>query len=200
MSKSQKHDPIQGAIIHEYDGIEEADNQLPRWWLYSLYVAVAFSIGYWFYYEEFKAGPGLSQAYYTERAREAEKSGKDPSDGELLAQLGTPALGLGQQTFTSTCVACHEAQGQGKIGPNLTDNRWLHGGSPLEIYRTIRDGVPSKGMPAWGPALGRAGVVQLTAFVLSLRDKNLPGKAAEGTPYPAADPADPSTSLNSLAP
>ena len=186
MSQSRKHDPIQGAIIHEYDGIEEADNQLPRWWLWTLYAALAFSVVYWFYYEEFRAGPGLTQAYFAEMAREAEKSGKEPSDAELLAQLTTPALGLGRQAFATNCVACHESEGQGKIGPNLTDAAWLHGSSPSEIFRTIRDGVPAKGMPSWGPALGRGGVSQLTAFVLSLRNKNVPGKAPEGVVPDAA--------------
>ncbi len=77
-------------------------------------------------------------------------------------------------------------KGQGKIGPILTDSLWLHGGTPLEIYQTVRDGVPSKGMPPWGPALGRASVLQLTAFVLSIRDSNVPGKPAEGQPVTAA--------------
>jgi len=182
-----KHDPIQGEIVHEYDGILEADNKLPRWWLMTLFGAMAFSVGYWFYYEEFKAGPGLTQAYYAEKAREAEKTGADPTDAELLASVQTPALELGKAAFVANCVACHEAQGQGKIGPNLTDAAWLHGGSPVAIFRTIRDGVPAKGMPSWGPMLGRAGVAQVTAFVLSLRDKNVPGKAPEGEPYsPAA--------------
>jgi len=183
MSSSNKHDPIQGEIVHEYDGILEADNQLPGWWLTSFFVAMFFSVGYWFYYQEFKVGPGLTQAYYAEQAIKAEKAGVDPSDGELMAALEGPGLALGAQTFTATCVPCHEAQGQGKIGPNLTDSAWLHGGSPLAIFKTIRDGVPAKGMPSWGPSLGRAGITQVTAFVLSLRDKNVPGKAAEGEPY-----------------
>jgi cytochrome c oxidase cbb3-type subunit III len=183
MSSSNKHDPIQGEIVHEYDGILEADNQLPGWWLTSFFVAMVFSVGYWFYYQEFRVGPGLTQAYYAEQAAKAEKAGVDPSDGELMAAMEGPGLALGAQTFTNTCVACHEAQGQGKIGPNLTDSAWLHGGSPLAIFKTIRDGVPAKGMPSWGPALGRAGITQVTAFVLSLRDKNVPGKAPEGEPY-----------------
>lgn len=186
MSEAPKHDPIQGAIVHEYDGIQEADNQLPRWWLWSLYAAMAFSVGYWFYYEEFQAAPGPAQAYYAERAREAEKRGADPTSAELLAAVDGPAKALGAQAFAANCVACHEAKGQGKIGPNLTDGSWLHGGDPVAIFKTIRDGVPAKGMPAWGPVLGRAGVSQLTAFVLSLRDTNVPGKAPEGTPYEAS--------------
>lgn len=193
MSETQKHDPIQGKIVHEYDGILEADNNLPHWWLWTLYGAVAFSIGYWFYYEEFKASPGPAQAYYAEKALEAEKTGADPTAAELLAGVDGPQLALGAQAFAANCVACHEAQGQGKIGPNLTDSAWLHGGDPVAIFRTIRDGVPAKGMPAWGPMLGRAGVSQVTAFVLSLRDKNLPGKAPEGTAY------DPTTALTAPA-
>lgn len=202
MNSSNKHDPIQGAIIHEYDGIQEADNHLPRWWLATLFGAMIFSVGYWFYYQEFKIGPGLTQAYYKQQAAAAEKAGVDPSDGELMAALDGPALVLGKQTFVTTCVACHEAGGQGKIGPNLTDAAWLHGGSPISIFKTIRDGVPAKGMPAWGPSLGRAGITQVTAFVLSLRGKNVPGKAPEGQPYdpsaPAASAAAPSAGAGSI--
>jgi cytochrome c oxidase cbb3-type subunit 3 len=191
MRSGHKHDPIQGEIIHEYDGIQEADNRLPSWWLTMLFGTMLFSVGYWFYYQEFALGLGPTQAYYAEQAERAEQAGTDPTDSELLAAVDGPLLALGQQTFTNTCVACHEAQGQGKIGPNLTDASWLHGGSPSAIFKTIREGVPAKGMPSWGPVLGRAGVVQATAFVLSLRNKNLPGKPAEGELYDpsAASPA-----------
>jgi cytochrome c oxidase cbb3-type subunit 3 len=182
MSDVPKHepDPIQGAILHEYDGILEADNQLPVWWRWTLFTAVVFSAGYWFYYEEFHVGRSPTEAYYAERAAEAEKTGADPSDGELLAAMSGPEFELGKQTFANNCVACHEARGQGKIGPNLTDSAWLHGDEPLAIFKSIRDGVPAKGMPSWKPILGRAGVTQVTAFVLSLRNTNVPGKAPEG--------------------
>jgi cytochrome c oxidase cbb3-type subunit 3 len=190
MKKPLKHDPIQGDIIHEYDGIEEADNQLPRWWLYTFYGAIVFATGYWFYYESFQVGPGSMQAYFAERAAVLEKSGVDPTEAELAALTSGPSLELGRQIFTNNCVACHEAKGQGKIGPNLTDSAWLHGGSPLAIFKTVRDGVPAKGMPSWGPTLGRAGVTQVAAFVLTLRGTNVPGKAPEGqTESSVADPA-----------
>jgi cytochrome c oxidase cbb3-type subunit III len=189
MKEPLKHDPIQGAIIHEYDGIEEADNRLPVWWLLTFYGAIAFSVGYWFWYQEFQAGPSPTRAYYAERAAAAEKNGVDPSEGELAALAEGPALEIGKQLFAANCVACHEAQGQGKIGPNLTDDSWLHGSAALEIFRTVRDGVPAKGMPSWGPTLGRAGVTQVTAFVLTLRGKNLPGKAPEGQRSGAASSA-----------
>jgi cytochrome c oxidase cbb3-type subunit 3 len=186
MSEAQrKHDPIQGEIVHEYDGILEADNHLPLWWLWTFYGAIIFAVGYWFYYEEFKAGPGLTQAYFAEKAAEAEKAGADPTDADLMALINTPALDQGKALFTANCVACHEAQAQGKIGPNLTDKAWIHGGAPVDIFKTIKGGVAAKGMPAWGPSLGRAGVTQVTAFVLSLRDTNVPGKPPEGVEYAA---------------
>jgi cytochrome c oxidase cbb3-type subunit 3 len=180
MNGPRKHDPIQGEIIHEYDGIEEADNRLPFWWLMTFFGAIVFSVGYWFYYQEFHAGASPTQAYYAERAAAAEKNGVDPSEGELVALAEGPGLELGKQLFAANCVACHASQGEGKIGPNLTDDAWLHGSAPVEIFRTVRDGVAEKGMPAWGAALGRAGATQVTAFVLTLRGKNLPGKAPEG--------------------
>jgi cytochrome c oxidase cbb3-type subunit 3 len=180
VAESKKHDPIQGEIVHEYDGIQEADNHLPLWWLWTLYGAIAFSIIYWFYYQEFKIAPGLTQAYHLERAREQEKQGKDPTSEELLAQVGTDATAMGAQVFAANCVACHASKGEGKIGPNLTDAAWIHGSDPAQIWKTIRDGIPAKGMPPWGPVLGRLGVTQTTAFVLSIRDTNVPGKAPEG--------------------
>lgn len=192
MAESRKHDPIQGEIIHEYDGIQEADNQLPRWWLWTLYLAIAFSVVYWFYYQEFKVAPGPQQAYYLERAAKQEKEGKDPTSQELLAQVNTSATETGAQLFAANCVACHASKGEGKIGPNLTDSAWIHGSDPAQIWKTIRDGIPAKGMPPWGPVLGRAGVTQATAFVLSIRDTNVPGKAPEGQPAGAAAPAVPS--------
>jgi cytochrome c oxidase cbb3-type subunit III len=180
MSKSKKHDPIQGEIVHVYDGIEEADNRLPQWWLMTFYSAILFSIGYWFYYEEFEAGPGPLASYLAEKAVNDEKNGVDPSADELLALSSGPTRELGQKLFAANCVACHADQGQGTIGPNLTDGAWLHGSDPLAIFKTVRDGVPAKGMPAWGQTLGRSGVSQLAAFILTLRNTNVPGKAPEG--------------------
>ncbi len=195
MSKPERIvDAIQGEIIHVYDGIQEADNRLPVWWLWTFFGAILFSIGYWFWYEEFEAAPGLTQAYFIERESEQEKQGKDPTDAQLMAQLGTPAVSAGAQLFATNCVVCHETKGQGKIGPNLTDPLWIHGGEPLAIYKTVRDGVPAKGMPSWGPLLGRASALQLTAFVLSIRDSNVPGKAPEGEPMTAGIAPSPSAS------
>jgi cytochrome c oxidase cbb3-type subunit 3 len=198
MSKPTKIDPIQGEIIHEYDGILEADNRLPTWWLLTFYLAIVFSAGYWMYYEAFQTGAGPLKLYYAEKAAVAEKNGVDPTDAELLALSTGPTLDLGRQVFVTNCVACHAAKGQGKIGPNLTDAAWLHGGAPLDIFKTVRDGVPAKGMPAWGATLGRSSVTQVVAFVLTLRGTNVPGKAAEGQLEASAEP--PSSASKSSTP
>jgi len=86
-------------------------------------------------------------------------------------------------TFTARCAACHAAEGQGLIGPNLTDDHCIHGeGGLMDIYQVISHGVPTKGMPAWELQLKPIEVRKLAAYVFTLRGKNLPGKAPEGHP------------------
>lgn len=181
MSDIDKHDPIQGKIVHEYDGILEADNGLP-WWLTALFLGTtAFAVLYWFYYQEFEIGQTPLQTYAVEVERKAAKGGV-VSEELLLAMKERPdVLATGKQLYGTNCAQCHGDRGQGQIGPNLTDGNWLHGGGELEIHAVIHDGVAAKGMPAWGPILGPQGVQQVTAFILSLRNTNVPGKAPEGT-------------------
>jgi cytochrome c oxidase cbb3-type subunit 3 len=84
--------------------------------------------------------------------------------------------------FTQRCSPCHGAEGQGLIGPNLTDEYWLHGGKLMNIHRTVSEGVPAKGMPSWQMQLSPIELRKVVAFVGSeLRDKHLPGKPPEGT-------------------
>lgn len=183
MAEVRRKDDIQGEIVHEYDGIEEADNQLPRWWLWTLYGSIAFAIGYWFAYHELEAGRLPGERYADALAAQAERGG-GIDEAALLAMVDDPeAVDAGRQAFATNCVACHGAQGEGKIGPNLTDHHWINGGAPLDIYQVIRQGVPAKGMPAWGQTLGPAAVEQLAAFVLSVRGQEVPGKVPEGEPY-----------------
>jgi cytochrome c oxidase cbb3-type subunit 3 len=88
--------------------------------------------------------------------------------------------------FAQRCVMCHGARGEGGIGPNLTDGSFIHGsGSLLDIYETVNNGVPAKGMPAWSLQLTPMQVSELAALVGTFQGKNLPGKAPEGTPIKA---------------
>jgi cytochrome c oxidase cbb3-type subunit 3 len=171
-----------GKTVHVYDGIEEQDNHLPNWWLYTLYGACVFALGYWIYYQGYGVGHSPLQAY--QKAKAVEKRAQaaqlmalgDLNDAQLLEMAKNPTIvKQGAEIFTSTCFACHLANGGGKIGPNLTDEFWLHGGKPTDILRTVRIGVPDKGMLAWGPQLGEEKVRAVTAYVLTIVDTNVPG-------------------------
>jgi cytochrome c oxidase cbb3-type subunit III len=168
-------------VIHEVDGIQEYDNKLPNWWLYTLYGAIVFAVGYWYWYETLRAGQSPKEAYQVELDRAAAEQAMAIKVGEatpesLLALTKDPnAVALGKQVFVSTCAACHRSDGGGNVGPNLTDEFWLHGGAPEKIFRTVASGVPDKGMPAWQPQLGALKTQAVTAYVLGLRGTNVAG-------------------------
>jgi cytochrome c oxidase cbb3-type subunit 3 len=172
-NQEPKVDPIQGEILHEYDGILEADNELPRWWLITFYGTIVFAAAYWFYYEGFAIGHHPVVLYADEMAARAAEGGEVTE--EMLATFaGDPAM------VETNCVVCHGTRGEGNIGPNLTDSAWIHGGTPVAIHTTISNGVVARGMPAWSATLGRDSVLRAVAFVLSVRDTNVPGRAPEG--------------------
>lgn len=169
-------------VIHEYDGIQEADNALPNWWLAILFGTIAFGAVYWLSAESFKStsSPGAAYKLEMERVAAAEaerlKSAGTVTDDGLLAMTKDPkSLDEGKAAFLSNCAPCHAANGGGGIGPNLTDSAWLHGGSPTRIYATIKEGFTAKGMPAWGGSLGEERVRLVAAYVVSLKNGNVPG-------------------------
>lgn len=171
---------------HDYDGIREFDNPLPRWWLFTFYGAVVFAVGYWFYYHTLAVGELPMDGYKSEMEladklqREAEKNAL--TDDQLLALAkDADTVQRGAALFKQNCVACHGDRGQGIIGPNLTDPYWIHGSKAKQIYNLVSGGSQEKGMPSWGPVLGASKVKEATAFVLSLKGKNEAGKAPQGT-------------------
>jgi cytochrome c oxidase cbb3-type subunit 3 len=127
-----------------------------------------------------KAWDTRSQAYQQEaiaaRLAQAKQNGGALPPEALVALSKTPAtVDQGKQVFTSTCAACHRADGGGNIGPNLTDDFWLHGGKPQNIWSCVHEGVPSKGMPTWGPQLGDEKVAAVVAYVLTIKGTNVAG-------------------------
>jgi cytochrome c oxidase cbb3-type subunit 3 len=107
-----------------------------------------------------------------------------PTTAVLLAGAKDPAvLDIGAARFSRTCAACHGAQAQGLIGPNLTDARWIHGGSVEQIFQSVAKGWPAKGMPPWGRALKPEELAALVSYVRSLQGSNPPNaRPAEGDP------------------
>ncbi len=182
---------------HAYDGIEEYDNKLPNWWLFILYGSIVFAIGYWLVFHTFSI-VDLPRARYDKEmiaaseVQLARMAKNGLTDESLSLMAAIPAqVESGRQLYTTYCVVCHADRGQGLVGPNLTDGVWIHGGRPLDIHKTVTDGVPSKGMAAWGRQLGPTRVQQVVAYVLTLKGTEVPGKAPEGVPEAEASPVTP---------
>jgi len=189
VSTEDKYQPDR-VFEHDYDGIQEYDNRLPNWWLTILFASIVFAFGYWAYHQTFGAAPTMDERYQAEVTQAAEAqlaraSGQEMTDEALLLMSQVPdRAAAGRQVFEQFCVVCHSQNGEGNVGPNLTDATWIHGGKPLEILKTVTDGVPDKGMVAWGNQLGPQRVQNVTAYVLTIKGKNLPGKAPQGEPEP----------------
>jgi len=173
---------------HVYDDIVEMDNPLPRWWLVTFFGTVIFGLGYFYYYETFKIGLSPADELAADQAADiarkvAEAKKHPPMSPEQLLALSNDAAAIadGGATFRQVCSPCHGDSGEGKIGPNLTDKYWIHGGQPENVLKTITSGVPDKGMPAWESTIGPRKTQLVAAYVLSIRGKNLPGKEPQGT-------------------
>lgn len=180
---------------HEYDGIREFDNPLPRWWLMTFYGAIVFSVGYWVYYHTLGTGDLPMEQLridVDEAERELMASGKGGfATREELAAIAadSAAVAEGKVQFDKHCASCHGVNGEGKVGPNLTDKFWLHGHTPVDNYTIIAKGFVKKGMPGWKRVLGETKVRQITGYVMTLRNTNLAGPLGEqGTPAPEPAP------------
>jgi cytochrome c oxidase cbb3-type subunit 3 len=171
---------------HVYDGIREYNHRLPNWWLFTLYGTIIFWIGYWSYFEWFRdglEGPAKVQVALAqiEAVKLASKASASIDDESLWAMSRNPVfVDEGRKVFESNCVACHLASLRGKsenptaIGPDLTDQVWIHGGKPTDAYKTVTQGVPEKGMPTWGPVLGGKRISEVVAYVMSYHKQGEP--------------------------
>ena len=180
-------------LEHSYDGIQEFDNPMPRWWVYLFWATIIFSILYWFNVPGFGIGKGrisdYDRAMAAAAAADAKRKAAEPAGAspEQLAAMTKDAsvVALGKQTFTQNCAACHRADAGGQIGPNLTDDYWLHGAALEQIHKTVADGVLEKGMPPWGKVLKPNQLDAVVAYVYTLRGTNPPNpKEPQGEMVP----------------
>lgn len=277
-------------LDHDYDGIQELDNDLPPWWKNLFYVTIIFAVVYLFYYHVLDAGDSQSASYIHEmqandpnylppvttgnaegfkwdykapnfgsadvtpqQRAELEKmvqtaaeklvaaqglsaspaaanlpfdqlivlamSKADTVSLELLkkdfptqydkfqsgavAEIQAPAkpaepelkpltdaasIAAGKQIFTTNCVPCHGSKGEGGIGPNMTDNYWIHGGKFSQIVNTIIVGVPAKGMISWERTLKPQQIKEVASFLVTLKGTNPPNpKDPQGTLYEGSE-------------
>ncbi len=189
VGKGSESTSREGSVIpdHSYDGIEELDHALPKWWVNLFYITVLFSIGYFAYYS-LAEGPTLLKEYQDYKASEElkgfleAKNVRIATEDELMSMLkDKERIQSGKAVFQVRCVSCHGNLGEGGIGPNLTDDYWIHGGKMVDIVATISKGVSEKGMPPWGSVIGQDEVHSVAVYVKSLRGTNPPhAKAPQG--------------------
>ncbi|HEX6428791.1 MAG TPA: cbb3-type cytochrome c oxidase N-terminal domain-containing protein [Niastella sp.] len=172
-------------LQHENDGIRELDNRLPPWWLYSFYVSIIFAGIYLWKYHVSHTAP-LSGEEYTIAMQQAEvlkaqylkKAANNVDENTVTLLTGAADIANGQKVFTQNCAACHGRAGEGTVGPNLTDDYWLHGGSVKDIFKTVKYGWPEKGMRSWKEDLSPVQIAQVTSYIRSLHGSN-PSNAKE---------------------
>ncbi|CAL1521160.1 cbb3-type cytochrome c oxidase N-terminal domain-containing protein [Chitinophaga sp. MM2321] len=166
---------------HDFDGIRELNNPTPPWWKWSFIFCICFGIVYFWRTEISHSAPGQLQelAMAEEKAAIAKEAylknaanNIDENNVKLLEDAND--LAAGQKMFIASCAPCHGPQGQGVVGPNLSDDYWLHGGKLNEIFKTIKYGVPDKGMKAWQEDFSPKQLAQLTSFIKSIQGSNPP--------------------------
>lgn len=170
---------------HEYDGIQELDNNLPTWWIWGFYATIVFSVIYLFSYHVFKTSDLQLVAYEKDMKQSQievnaylKKMAMNVDETNATLMTDASDISSGKGIFEANCVACHMPDGSGQIGPNLTDKNWIYGFDVKDLFKTIKLGT-SNGMPEHNSKLNPIQIQQVASFVLSLPEK--PGKAAEGT-------------------
>lgn len=175
-------------IDHNYDGIQELNHPLPSWWNVIFWTAIAYSAGYFVYYQ-FLSGPTLREEFNVNYAKvqatkaEFARLNSAFSGDHYNMILTSDGVKKGLVVFENNCMPCHSENGKGDIGPNLTDEYWLLAkGTPETIYNVAFKGSEENGMPAWGELLTKDELYQAVAYVSSLKNTRVKGgKAPQGT-------------------
>ena len=185
------HEEADIDLGHDYDGIRELDNKLPPWWLYGFYCCILFACIYLWRSQVSHTAPSSKEEYEmsvakadAEKAAYLEKSANNVDENTVKLLTDEANLAPARKTFQTVCAACHLPNGAGNVGPNLTDDYWLHGGSIKDVFKTIKYGWPDKGMKSWKDDFSPIQIAQLASYVKSLHGTNPPnGKAPQGTLY-----------------
>ena len=171
---------------HDYDGIKELDNPVPIWFNALFYGTICFGFIYLLVYHVFGIGMNQDQEYehemaMAEKARQEYLAQAANLVDENTVEFNEALAASGKAIFTANCAACHGANGEGGIGPNLTDRYWLHGGEIKDIFKIVKYGVPDKGMVPWEQTLTPAQIAEVSSYIITLRDTNpANAKAAQG--------------------
>ena len=191
-SRFNKFKPIDQEVDidlgHEYDGIRELNNRLPPWWIYGFYLTIVFAVVYLWRYHVSHTAP-LSKEEYEIAVQKADEKVKDylkqkgdAIDENTVKILGETDVIEGKRMFQTSCVSCHNDGGAGNVGPNLTDDYWMHGGDIKSVFKTIKYGINA--MPTWQNSYSNKQIAQLASYVKSLHGTNpANAKAPQGELY-----------------
>jgi len=163
-------------LDHNYDGIQELDNSLPPWWKYGFYLTIIVGVIYFYRYHISHDGPSPQEEYAMEMQKGEEDkaaylatAGNNVDENSVVQLKDAVNIEAGKAIFVKTCAPCHLADGGGAVGPNLTDDYWLHGCGIKDIFKSIKYGWQDKGMKSWKDDFSAKQIQQLASFVKSLR-------------------------------
>jgi cytochrome c oxidase cbb3-type subunit 3 len=168
----EPNDPL--LLDHNYDGIRELDNKLPRWWVLLFYGAIVFAIIYMGYYHVFGVGDLQAAQYQKEwkigqEIKAASMVRFEKSIADMKPSTEPAILDTGRKLFAARCAPCHRADGGGLVGPNLCDDYWIHGSNFSDNITTIWNGVPAKGMITWKNFLKPDEIYSVASYIYTLR-------------------------------
>lgn len=170
---------------HTYDGIQELDNDLPPWWKWLFYLTIVFAIIYSVRLFVFHADDLVQAREYEIVVDEAAADNPDAANFEVVLLTDPADLATGKETWTKICSACHLVDGGGIVGPNMTDDYWIHGNTVEDLYRIVADGVIEKGMIPYKTQLSDKARLQVVSYILTEIVGTTPAtpKAPEGDKY-----------------
>jgi cytochrome c oxidase cbb3-type subunit 3 len=174
---NEPNDPL--LMEHDADGIKELDNKLPQWWVWLFYLTIGFAIIYMLYYHVLRAGD-LQIAQYEKEWKRGEEI-KSSAIAKFEKTIGTlepskdpDVLATGKHTFLTMCAPCHRPDAGGLVGPNLTDDYWIHGSNFVDNLKVIINGVPEKGMLTWRGVLKPSEIHAVASYIFTLRGTKPP--------------------------
>lgn len=178
-------------LDHDYDGIKELDNNLPPWWKYGFYLTILFSVIYMVHYHVVGSGNVQLEEYQAQldeaemqKAERLKLAANEVDENTATMMLADADISSGKKIYVEKCLVCHGGGGEGLVGPNLTDDYWVNGGSIKDIFKIVKYGVPSKGMIAWQGQLTPIQIQQVSSYVKSLVGTNPPNpKEPQGELY-----------------
>ncbi len=176
-SDKPTQDPL--LLDHEYDGIHELDNKLPRWWVWLFNLTIIFAVLYLGYYHVLGKGNLMAAQYQEEMKIGAQMKAHAMADFENTMATRQPSkdpviIAKGHALFLKNCAPCHRADAGGLVGPNLCDDYWIHGSNFVDNVTTIWNGVPAKGMITWKNTLKPQEVFEVASYIYTLRGTHPP--------------------------